>query len=257
MFLDNTYTKRYYKIINHALTNPYTGYTEAHHIVPKSLGGTDEKTNIINLSARAHFVCHRLLTKMVVGQAKYKMLEAVAFFSNNSNRNLNLSSRNIAIIREANAIASSIRNKGNEFWKFRQPDSNELKALKSSNAKKSRWVNDGTVERFTQEFDYYISHGYQFGRLPFSKEWTQKIASNHSTGPRPQEVKDKISKANAGVPKTEEAKKKMSIAKLNAPKYSCEYCGGMFSPTNLLRWHGAMCKLSPSYKSHVSSLPSS
>lgn len=248
MFLDNIHTKRYYKIIKHAQTTPYCGYTEAHHIIPKSLGGTDEKSNIVNLSARAHLICHRLLTKMVVGQAKYKMLEAVAVFSNNSNRNLNLTSRDIATIREANAIASSARNKGNEFWKFRQSDSSELRELKSSNAKKSRWVNDGTVERFTQEFEYYISQGYQFGRLTFSQEWIEKIASNRKTGPRPQEVKDKISKATLGVPKTEEHKAKLSIAKLNAPKYSCEYCGGMFSPTNLLRWHGAKCKLSPSYK---------
>ena len=36
-------------------------YHERHHIVPKCLGGTDEKENLIDLFAREHFEAHRLL----------------------------------------------------------------------------------------------------------------------------------------------------------------------------------------------------
>lgn len=36
-------------------------YNERHHIVPKCLGGTDEKDNLIDLFAREHFIAHRLL----------------------------------------------------------------------------------------------------------------------------------------------------------------------------------------------------
>ena len=40
------------------------GYTEKHHIIPRSLGGNNEKNNIVKLTAREHFICHLLLTKI-------------------------------------------------------------------------------------------------------------------------------------------------------------------------------------------------
>lgn len=38
-------------------------YKERHHIVPKSLGGTNEKDNLIDLFAKEHFIAHKLLVK--------------------------------------------------------------------------------------------------------------------------------------------------------------------------------------------------
>jgi hypothetical protein len=40
------------------------GYSENHHILPKSLGGTAAKENMVRLTAKEHFVCHRLLVKI-------------------------------------------------------------------------------------------------------------------------------------------------------------------------------------------------
>lgn len=39
-------------------------YYESHHIMPKSLGGGNEKSNLVLLTSREHFVAHRLLTKI-------------------------------------------------------------------------------------------------------------------------------------------------------------------------------------------------
>jgi len=39
-------------------------YVETHHIVPRCLGGKDDKDNLINLTAKEHFCCHYLLMKM-------------------------------------------------------------------------------------------------------------------------------------------------------------------------------------------------
>lgn len=36
-------------------------YCEVHHIIPKCMGGTDDKDNLIELFAREHFVAHRML----------------------------------------------------------------------------------------------------------------------------------------------------------------------------------------------------
>lgn len=74
IFIDNKYTRTYYQIIHRAqarkfLTkvqaNKVLGYTENHHIVPKSLGGTNDKSNLILLTAREHFLCHLLLCRML------------------------------------------------------------------------------------------------------------------------------------------------------------------------------------------------
>ena len=63
------YKAIYYKIIEKAKKetengNRHVGYYEKHHILPKSLGGTNEKENLIKLTAREHFICHWLLVKM-------------------------------------------------------------------------------------------------------------------------------------------------------------------------------------------------
>ena len=40
------------------------GYYEVHHIVPRCLGGGNEKENLVNLPPREHFIVHQLLAKM-------------------------------------------------------------------------------------------------------------------------------------------------------------------------------------------------
>jgi len=74
--LENKYTSYYNNIINKAKNRLLDGYYETHHIIPKSLGGTNLKENLVNLTAREHFICHLLLTKMYEGDAKSKMIHA-------------------------------------------------------------------------------------------------------------------------------------------------------------------------------------
>jgi hypothetical protein len=87
MYLQNKYTYWYYNIIQHAQTRllPDDVYIEKHHIIPRSLGGNNSKSNIVNLTAREHFICHLLLTKMNVGNAMYKMIHALNMITNVKN----------------------------------------------------------------------------------------------------------------------------------------------------------------------------
>ena len=54
-------------------------YYEVHHILPKSLGGSNDKTNLVMLTAREHFICHWLLVKIYPkgSNARDKMLIAL------------------------------------------------------------------------------------------------------------------------------------------------------------------------------------
>jgi hypothetical protein len=45
-----------------------TGYAEQHHIVPRALGGTDETSNMIHLTARDHYFAHCCLAKIHGGE---------------------------------------------------------------------------------------------------------------------------------------------------------------------------------------------
>lgn len=73
MFLTNKYTRWYYEIINRSNHCAPSGYVEKHHIVPRCLGGSSHPSNVVALTAREHFICHLLLTKMLDGLAKHKM----------------------------------------------------------------------------------------------------------------------------------------------------------------------------------------
>jgi hypothetical protein len=74
------YTNLYVNLlIKHGTEAKPKGYSERHHILPLSLGGTDAPDNLIYLSARAHYIAHWLLFKMtktvVMARAFYGMCD--------------------------------------------------------------------------------------------------------------------------------------------------------------------------------------
>jgi hypothetical protein len=61
------YNRLYENIIKSSLLkNRKKGedYYENHHIIPKCIGGSDEKQNLVLLTAKEHFVCHLLLCEI-------------------------------------------------------------------------------------------------------------------------------------------------------------------------------------------------
>jgi hypothetical protein len=58
------YKRIYKQIIKKAKHRDLDGYKERHHIKPKCLGGSNEGSNLVYLTAKEHFICHRLLCKI-------------------------------------------------------------------------------------------------------------------------------------------------------------------------------------------------
>lgn len=113
MFLSNKYTNWYYAIIHNANARSTNGYHERHHIIPKSLGGDNYQSNIAMLTAREHFICHKLLTKMLVGKHKQKMCFALQqFMRTNQNHQRRILSRDYAWARRQISEAMSALHKG-------------------------------------------------------------------------------------------------------------------------------------------------
>jgi hypothetical protein len=75
--LTNKYSKIYFAITSNAKQRITEGYTELHHIMPQSMGGRNDKDNLVELTAREHFICHWLLVKMTEGEDRSKMLYAL------------------------------------------------------------------------------------------------------------------------------------------------------------------------------------
>lgn len=73
---ENKYKKWYDAIIQYRKENPISKddeYCESHHIIPRSLGGSNDDDNLINLTAREHYIVHKLLTKFTEGDHRRKM----------------------------------------------------------------------------------------------------------------------------------------------------------------------------------------
>lgn len=49
-------------------------YYEKHHVVPKCMGGTNDKSNIVKLTPEEHYVAHQLLVKIFPGN--YSLIHA-------------------------------------------------------------------------------------------------------------------------------------------------------------------------------------
>lgn len=58
------YTNIYNNLIQKATTRTLNGYKESHHIIPRCMDGSDDKTNLVDLTPEEHFLAHQLLVKM-------------------------------------------------------------------------------------------------------------------------------------------------------------------------------------------------
>jgi len=77
---------------------------ENHHIIPKSCGGLNEKTNIVLLSFEDHYKAHYYLCFMYTDEMRDKMLHAWWWMSNRANVmevDINKGSQEYKVLREA------------------------------------------------------------------------------------------------------------------------------------------------------------
>ena len=58
------YSKHYELLIQRAKNRILESYTESHHIIPRCMGGFDDKTNLVNLTPEEHYLAHQLLVKI-------------------------------------------------------------------------------------------------------------------------------------------------------------------------------------------------
>ena len=169
-------------------------YTENHHILPKSEGGADEKSNLVRLYPREHFIAHWLLYRENPTVARAYAFNMMSCDRNNTYR---ASSRAYAEGVEAAAIACSENQKGrigiNRDGRVKYVYSYELDiffergwsrgGLQSEKTKGRFWSNNGEEQVLSTTLKEgwkkgRIKEGATTGRKAISKEGVVKFVNN-------------------------------------------------------------------------------
>lgn len=190
MFKENKYSQCYWRIINRVQASPrnkLSGYFENHHVLPKCLGGTNDKDNLVLLTAKEHYLCHYLLCRMVdnpkilfaFGRMQYKS-------PLHSERYVN--SRMYAEIKPKIAEAMGDLHRGKVLsaeTRRKIGDATRLRTVKESTLAKLRSIalTRKGIPR-TAETKQRISEantGNRFTRKPFSEEHCRKLSERKKT----------------------------------------------------------------------------
>lgn len=79
------YKRHYENLMNRGVNRILSGYKETHHIIPRCLGGTNNSSNLVNLTAEEHFVAHQLLVKIYPNNRK--LVAALSKMCSTSSKN--------------------------------------------------------------------------------------------------------------------------------------------------------------------------
>lgn len=192
MFKDNKYNKWYQQIILSARNRDTIGYTEKHHIIPSCLGGTNSKDNLVELTAREHFIVHLLLIKMVEDKDVYRMVHAIIRFTDKVKN-----SKEYELLRKMVSTYSSgkynisygkiwVHDKNtNEISYIKREDYNDNYVLglpyQRGGFNGYQWINNGVKEGL-QPIELNVPNGWYKGRLTqASLEHLQYMSSKRHT----------------------------------------------------------------------------
>jgi len=165
------YSKIYTQLIERAKIRDLTCYTERHHIIPKCLGGNNGIKNIVKLTAKEHFIVHRLLVLMHPKNEKLKYaLWAISTLLHNQYRKERHipSARIYESIKQEMSIATKKRLSKNNPWLGKKHS--KLSKLRQSESAKKRIIPEAT-EKIRRE---KIGKAHLGRKL--SKEWCENIS---------------------------------------------------------------------------------
>ena len=226
------YIKIHNQIIENRRTNPLSKdtYGENHHIIPSSLGGSDDASNIVRLTPKEHYVVHHLLWRhhrcSKTAHAFFNMLRC----SGTQKRTFTARQHSVAIEAHVEAMKETMKGEGNHFY--------------------GRKHTEETKERIRQK---------QLGKK-HTKECREKMSKARKGVPKSEEHKRKIGRKGFTMLKNFDTGEVIRISKEEADNYdrsiwkspasiqkkiACKYCGRISTVGNINRWHNDNCKSKP------------
>ena len=216
IFIANRYTLIYFSIIENARLRvlPKDQYKETHHIVPRSLGGGNELSNLVDLTYKEHRICHKLLVKMTDSINRSKMSYALLFFKIDATTKNSLIKTLSDYRKDFTPITDGIIDKW--IQKDMEIPQGYYYGFSPATIKKhgagnkgKRWITDGEVS-------YQIKHdtlpeGFYYGQADYHKKKNSEALSGSGN---PMYGKFGIDHPAYGNKLTDETKKLMAETKL-------------------------------------------
>jgi len=135
-------------------------YTEKHHIIPVCMGGDNKKNNLTKLTAKEHFICHKILCKLYPDNEKLRYA-FWAMCNQKVNRNYIVSSRDYEF---AKLLCL-------EMWK--RPKSKNVINKIIETKKYNKVLRQLNGEKINREQNGELNHN-------FNKKWITNILTNES-----------------------------------------------------------------------------
>lgn len=175
-------------------------YYETHHILPRCLGGKDNKTNLVNMPVRYHIMAHIVILESYPESIGLIKAASLILGGNNSSEAKMIIERNEAITKYfSSRTVSRTREK---YVAYLKSDEYKKSILGENNPNYGNHMSEKSKESISKA---------NKGRV-FSEE-TKALWSKQRTGKvMSEETKKKISESNKGRKLSEETKKKLSDA---------------------------------------------
>jgi len=240
---DNLMSSR--KLLNRKSKND--GMLEKHHILPKSLGGTNDKNNLLYLTPKEHFIAHLLLTKMYTGKEKAKMVFAFSkMCQNNPNQKRKINSRYFELSKLLMSKYCSGEN--GSFFGRTHSDADKKKFSEQKKGEgnpmfgKDPWNKGKKLPPISNFQKAAISRTHK-GKVT-SAETKAKMSIASLGKPKSDAHKKRLSEVNIGKTTSDETRNKLSAAhkgKKQKP-LTCPHCGKDGRGSAMIQWHFDNCR---------------
>lgn len=211
------YFKIYDSLMQRSLNRNLEGYSEKHHIIPKCIGGNDLPENLVKLTAKEHYIAHRLLVEMYPSEKKLKYaFWMMCTMKTESQDRYRVSSR-------AYEYAKLLVSTKSEATK--QKISESLKHSYDIGIRKKR-----TGMKMPKSFGEAISNA------------KKGMVGTNKGIPMSDTQKEKIRNTLKGHEVSDSTRNKISETLLNRPVLTCPHCGRQSRGTCFPKFHFENCK---------------
>lgn len=237
------YKKIYTDFISDRLTKQsIDDYFEIHHIIPRSYGGTNDKDNLIKLTAKDHFFAHILLAKIYKGKMIFA-LNMMCKTRETTHRSKHIYevfkkqiSEEISKVNKNKIVTQETRNKCSESLKGRKHSVERKEINRQSHLGKT--MPDEVKEKISKALTGRKKpkgHGDKIAEINRNRIFTEEHRKNISNALKGKKIPE------------ERVKRGIETRKLRGfiPQkvVECPYCKKNGGISNMRRYHFENCKL--------------
>jgi hypothetical protein len=228
-------------------------YYERHHIIPTCMGGEGnlrskkEHPNLVLLTAREHFIAHKLLFFIYHDNIKLARAYGAMLTIKSKGRNYRVTSREYAELQEISSKAmSGINNpihkmEVNPFCEPSFIEKNRLRMVGRVNSEETKKkISIAHIgKKLSDEHKKQIGDSQR--GIPRNPESVKKAAESNRGKKRTPEFVRMMSEVRLGIPAPHTSN---TNRRMNSQKYICTHCGREIGGrANFVRFHNDNCKL--------------